>query len=85
MGDNEKKRIEQCMHEEFKTLQKKLLNGDISIHEYCKMADDFMLAYTQIWFPRHNPENYIRMENLGDTSNDDNNNKKRRKGVEGGK
>jgi len=49
------------MYEEFTSLIQRLVKKEITVHEYCKMADDIMTAYTTIRWPLHLKESYTHL------------------------
>lgn len=46
---------------EFDSVLQRLFHKEITVDEYCKMADDIMLAYTSIKWPLHCPESYAKV------------------------
>jgi hypothetical protein len=49
---------------EYGSVLDRLLKGEITAYEYCKMADDIMIAYTTIRWPLHLLESYARLPPL---------------------
>lgn len=56
---------------EYGSVLERLLKGEITAYEYCKMADDIMIAYTTIRWPLHLPESYAKFPPLPSDDEDD--------------
>jgi len=62
---------EDPMYGEFKALLQRAMRKEITAREYCKMADDIIIAYTNIRWPLHLPESYARLPPSFSSSEDE--------------
>jgi hypothetical protein len=59
-----------AFYTEYRSLMERMMRGELTNYEYCKIADDLLIAYTNIRWPLHLNESYAKLPPLKEGEDD---------------